>query len=142
MIKESEEQNSLGNRHIDDEVAAINSNFDLLSSIQRNIESEENMSYEEIMNNRDTVIGISEHNAKNLSGVRSFGYPVVIMDRSLVDGILGIVKTDEVSITLPVPENPIHVKISETLPAKIINASQLKCSGILQVQLLFRVIFG
>ena len=131
MIKESEEQNSLGNMHIDNEVSAINSNFDLLSSIQQNIESEEDMNYEEIMNNRETLIGISEYNDKNLSGVRSFGYPVLVMDRSLVEGILGIIKTDEVTIILPEPENPIHTKISETPATKIINASQLKCSGIL-----------
>ena len=65
MIEESERQNRLENIHIDDELSAMNSSIELLSSIQQNIKEEEDMSYEGIMNHRDTVTGISDHN-KNI----------------------------------------------------------------------------
>ena len=129
IISEAEGQNRLENIHIDDELSAMNSNIELLSSIQQNIEDEEDMSYEGIMSHRDTVTGVSEHNTKNLSGARSFRYPVLFVDKSSADVTLGTVKTEEISITLPEPERlsleDIH-KISA-----IPNASQLKCSGIL-----------
>ena len=128
MINEAEGQNRLENIHIDDELSAMNSNIELLTSIQKNIEDEEEMSYEGIMNHRDTVVGISEHNNENLSGMRSFGYPVLFMDKSSTDYILGTVKTEEISINLPEPEYLSHEKMRK-IPT-ITNASKLKCSGI------------
>ena len=127
MINEAEGQNRLENIHIDDELSAMNSNIELLSSIQQNIEDEEDMSYEGIMNHRDTVAVVSEHNTENLSGVRSFGYPVFLADKSTQQYTLGTFKRDEINITLPEPE--CHEKIGKV--PTITNASQIKCSGIL-----------
>ena len=50
MINEAEGQNRLENIHMDDELSAMKSNIELLSSIQQNIGDEEDMSYEAIMN--------------------------------------------------------------------------------------------
>ena len=71
-------QNRLEKTHIDDEFSAIKSNLDLLNSIHRNIEFEEDMGYEEIMNHRDTVMGIAKYNKENFSGQRSFHYQVLV----------------------------------------------------------------
>ena len=128
MIKKAEGQNRLENNHIDDELSAINSNIELLNSIQQNIEDEEDMGYEGIMNHRDTVTGISEHNIQNLSGVRSFEYPVLFLDKSSEEYTLGTIRAEEITITLPEPEYLNHEKIRK-IPT-ITNTSQLKCSGI------------
>ena len=130
MIKEAEGENKVENVHIDDEISAVKSNLDLLSTIQQNIESEENMTYEEIMNNRETVIGISEHNTKNLSGVRSFEYPVFAAGPYCLKENLGSITTEEIKVSLPEPESLRSAKIKEEVPRIIENASQLKCSGI------------
>ena len=129
MIKEAEGQNRVENIHIDDELSAMNSNIELLSSIQQNIEDEEDMSYEGIMNHRDTVAGISEHNSKNLSGVRSFEYPVLFGDKPSEEYTLGTIRAEEITIILPEPER-LSLKNIHNIPT-ITNASQLKCSGIL-----------
>ena len=129
MIKEVESQNRLENMHIDDEVSVMNSNIELLSGIQQNIEDEEDMSYEEIMNHRDTVAGINEHNTENLSGVRSFGYPVLFLDKSPEEHTLGTIRAEEISISLPEPKQLSHEEMCK-IPT-ITNASQLKCSGML-----------
>ena len=128
MIKEIEDQNKHENTQIDDELSAMNSTIELLSSVQQNIEDEEDMSYEGIMNHRDTVAGISEHNTENLSGMRSFGYPVYSVDKSPADVIAGTLKTEEITITLPEPEDLSHEKIGK-IPT-ITNASQPKYSGV------------
>ena len=130
MINDVEGQIRLEKIHIDDELSAINSNIDLLSSIQQNIEDEEDISYEGIMNHRDTVAGVSEHNTENLSGVRSFSYPVLIADRSFAEELLGRVKIEEITTSLPEPENLSHAEIKEILPRTITNAPQLKYTGI------------
>ena len=106
------------------------SNLDLLSSVQQNIESEKDMSYEEITNHRDTVIGISEHNTKNLSGVRSFEYPVFAAGLNCSEENLGSITTEEIKMSLPEAESLHSTKLKEQLPRIIENVSQLKCSGI------------
>ena len=126
MIKEAEGQNRLENIHIDDELSAMKSNLDLLSSLQQSAESEEVMSYEEIMNNQETVRGITEHNSKNLSGERSYGYPNIYSQYSIED-LLGSIVREELNISLPEPEDP--VEIADKLPRTITSASQLKCRG-------------
>ena len=130
MINETEEQNKLQNVRIDDEISAMNSNLDLLISIQQKTESEEDTSYEEIMNGRDTVMGISEHNKANLSGKRSFGYPIFIADKCPAEENIGKVVREEVTVSLPEPENFNPAKNNEPPPRNIKHASQLKCSGI------------
>ena len=57
MITEAEGQNRQSNMLIDNEISAMNSNLDLLRSLQQRMENDEVMSYEEIMNNQDTVWG-------------------------------------------------------------------------------------
>ena len=128
MINEAEGQNRIENIHIDDEVLAMNSNIELLSSIQQNINADEDISYEGIMNHRDTVAGVSEHNTENLSGVRSFGYPVYLVDKSCADVTLGTLKTEEISITL-IESEDVSLESIPKIPT-ITNVSQLKCSGI------------
>ena len=125
MIEEIEDNNKRGDIHIYDEISAMNSNIELLNSIQQSIEDEEDPTYEGIMNHRDTVAGVSEHNTENLSGMRSFRYPV--LNKSPVDVILGTLNREEFSITLQEPEHLSHEKIRK-IPT-ITNASQLKCSG-------------
>ena len=129
MIKEAEGQKRIENIHINDELSAMNSNIELLSSIKQNIEDEEDISYKGIMNHRDTVAENSEHNTKNLSGVLSFGYPVYLVDKSSEKYTFGTVKTEEITINLPEPERLSHENIHK-IPT-ITNASQLKCSGTL-----------
>ena len=124
MIEAIRERNRLENMRIDDELSAMNSNVDLLSSIQRNMEREDEMSYEDIMNNRDTVLGISEHNKDNLSGVRVFGYSDFTKEV-----ILGKINIKELTISLPDPEDPYPTKMTDVPPQKITNASQIQCSG-------------
>ena len=124
MINEAECQNRLENIHIDDELSAMNSNIELLSSIQQSIEDDEHMTYEGIMSHRDTVVGISEHNTENLSGVRSFGYPV--LTKSPTEGTSGKIKTEEISIILPEPERISHENIHK-IPT-IANASGILIS--------------
>ena len=54
--------------------------------------------------------------------MRSFGYPVLIADRSLTKEFLGRANIEEITLPLPEPAN---------LPyAKITNVSKLKFSGI------------
>ena len=125
---EAEGHNRIENIRIDDELSAMNSNIELLSSIQQNIEDEEDMSYEGIMNHRDTMAGVSEHNTGNLSGVRTFGYPVLFVDKQSEVYTLGNIRAEEITITLPEPEDLSHENIHK-IPT-ITNASQLKCSGI------------
>ena len=111
MIKETEGQNQLADVYIDDELSAMYSNIELLSAIQKDIERGKNMNYEEIMRNRDTVIGITEHNARDLSGNRSFNYPdYVIADRALAAELSGESFAEELlgrvvrrNHTLPLP---------------------------------------
>ena len=111
MITETEGQNQLADVYIDDEVSAMYSNIELLSTIQKDIESGKNMNYEEIMNNRDTVIGITEHNVRNLSGNRSFDYPdYVIADRAFAEELSGESFAEELlgrvvrrNLTFPLP---------------------------------------
>ena len=122
MIKEAEGQNDT----INDELLAMKSNLDLLSSLQQIVESEEVMSYEEIINNQETVQGIVEHNSKNLSGERSYGYPNIYSQYSIEDLLRSIVK-EELKISLPEPEDP--EERAEPLPRTITSASQLKCTG-------------
>ena len=129
MINEAEGQSRLENINIDDELSAMNSNIELLSSIQKNIEDEEDMNYEGIMNHRDTVAGICEHNTGNLSGKRCFGYPVLFVDKSSTEITFGTIRAKEISISLAEPEYHSHEKIPK-IPT-ITNASKLKCSGIL-----------
>ena len=129
MISEAEGQNRLENIHIDNEVSAMNANIELLSSIQKNIEDEEDMTYDGIMSHRDTLTGISEHNTKNLSGIRFFEYPVLFMDKSSAKYNLGTIRTKGITITLPESEHLRDGNIRK-MPT-ITNASQLKCSGIL-----------
>ena len=119
MIKKIDDQNRIENIRIHDELSAMNSNIELLSSIQQSIEDDEDMSYEGIMSHRDTVVGISEHNTENFSGLRSFGYPV--LTKSPTDGTLGKIKTEEISINLLEPERISHENI-HTIPT-ITNAS-------------------
>ena len=59
MIKEVEGQNKVDEMHIDNEISAINSNIELLSCLDQNIDAEEEMTYEEIKNNQETVKGIA-----------------------------------------------------------------------------------
>ena len=119
MIKKIDDQNRIENIRIHDELSAMNSNIELLSSIQQSIEDDEDMSYEGIMSHRDTVVGISEHNTENFSGLRSFGYPV--LTKSPTDGTLGKIKTEEISINLLEPERISHENIHK-IPT-ITNAS-------------------
>ena len=131
MIKEAEGQNRVENRQLDNEFSVMKSNLEVLISIQQNIESEEDMNYEEIMNNRETLIGISEYNTKNLSGVRFFQYPVLFAAcRFSAEEYLGSITTEEIKVSLPEPESLPSAKTKEELPRIIENASQLKCSGI------------
>ena len=112
MMKEAEGHNRLADVHIDDEVSAMNSNIELLSSVYENIVLEKNMSYEKIMGNRETLEWISEHNAKDFSGQRSFGYPDFVTDGSSVQELsgesfveegLGSVARRKLTATLPRP---------------------------------------
>ena len=122
MIKETEEQSKLENMRIDNEVSSMNSNLDLIKSIRRNTE---NLTFQEIMNNLETVDGIMENNKANFCGVKSLGFHVFTID--LEEENLGSVVKQEMIITLPEPEKRHPVK---KLPETIRNTSQLKCSGI------------
>ena len=111
MIKEAEGQNQLADVYIDDELSAMYSNIELLSTIQKDIENGKNMNYEEIMNNRNTMIGITEHNARDLSGKRSFDYPdYVIADKASAEELSGESFAEELlgrvvrrNLTVPLP---------------------------------------
>ena len=126
MIKEVEGQNRLQNMLIDDEVSAMNSNLELLRSLRQNFENEEEISHEEIMNNQETVKGITENINANLSGERSFEYPVVTMGGSSAEEFLGEVTQDEITVSLPdVPKQMEGILV----PRAIKDATELKCTG-------------
>ena len=128
MIKEAEGQNQLQNMLIDDEVAAMNSNLELLRSLRQNFENEEEVSHEEIMNNQETVRGIFENIHANLSGERSFGYPVITMARSSAEEVLGEVTQDGITVYLPDVLKQIEAQL---IPRTIKDATELKCTGTL-----------
>ena len=100
MINEAESLNRLENVHIDNELLVTNSNIELLSSIQQIIEEEEDMSYEGIMKQRDALVEISD-TSKNLSGMRSYKYPMIFMDKSPPEYISGTIRAGEIRINLP-----------------------------------------
>ena len=126
IIKEVEGQNKLQNMLIDDEISAMNSNLELLRSLRENIENEEEINCEEILNSRETVKGIIENINVNLSGERSFEYPVVTMGGSSADEILEEVTQDEITVCLPdAPKQIAGILI----PRAIKDATELKCTG-------------
>ena len=100
MIKEAELKNKLQSMLIDDEVSAMNSNLDLLRSLRQNIENEEEISHEEILNSQETVRGIIENINVNLSGERSFEYPVKTVGRYFAEDILGEITRQEITVSL------------------------------------------
>ena len=125
IIKEVEGQNELQNMLIKDEVSAMNSNLELIRSLRQNIENEEDISHEEIMNSRETVKGIIENIDANLSGERSFQYPVVSLDGCSVEEFPGDVTQDEITVSLPNVEK----QMEKLIPGTISNASELRCTG-------------
>ena len=126
IIKEAEVKNQLQNKQIDDEVSAMNSNIELLRSLTQNIENEEEISHEEIMNSQETLRGIIENFNVNLSGERSFEYPVMTMAGSSANEILGVVTQDKVTVSMPDLSKEIE---GQLVPRTIKNATELKCTG-------------
>ena len=125
MVKEAEGQNRQAHMLIDNEVSAMSSNLDLLRSLQQRVENDEVMRYEEIMNNQETVRGITENNSKNLSGERSYGYPKYIQFSR--GDLLGRITREQLKISLPELEDP--EEITDQLPRTITNASQCQWKG-------------
>ena len=126
MIKEIEEQNKLQSINMDKEISAMNSNIDLLKSLEQNIEKEEEISHEDIINNQETIRGIIENVNVNLSGERSFRFPVASLGQSSVGEILGGVTREEITISMPDLQRQIE---EPTIPRAITNSSELKCTG-------------
>ena len=138
MIKEAEGQNKLQNMLIDDEVSAMNSNIELLRSLRQNFENEEEISHEEIMNNQETVRGIFENINVNLSGERSFGYPVITMGGSSAEEFLGEVTQDEITVCLPDVLKQIEAQL---IPSAIKDATELKCTGKFTLNFLHKLVY-
>ena len=133
MIVETEGKKKLSDVQIDNEVSAINSNIEPLSSIYENMVLEKNISYEKIMENRETLKWVSEHNVKDFSGERSFSYPDFVVDRSSVQELsgesfaeegLGSVVRRKLSVLLPRPVN-----CSGTFYVLYVILSRLKCKS-------------
>ena len=126
IIKEAEGLNKVHKLLIDDEVSAMNSNLELLRSLRQNIDIEGEISHEEIMNNQKRVRGIIENVNANLSGKRSFAYPIASLDECSVDEFLGNFIRDEITVSLPDLQKQIEGQLS---PTAIKDATELKCTG-------------
>ena len=88
---------------VDIELSAIRANIELLS---RSLENSEGCTdYEKMKNYHETVKEIIENNKENLSGVRSFQFPVFTIGRFSAE-MLGRVTTGEITLVLPVHEHP------------------------------------
>ena len=126
MIKEAEGQSRLQSMLIDDEISAMYSNIQLLRSLRQNIQNEEEISHEEIISSREAIRGIIENINANLSGERSFEYPVVSLFGCFVEEFLGDVTQEE--ITIPMPD--LHTEMKEqVIPKNITNAAELNCTS-------------
>ena len=111
---------------IDVEILAMNSNIELLRSLRQNIQNEEEISHEEFMSSQETVREIIENINANLSGERTFEYPVVTMGGLSAEEILGEVAQDEITISIPDPQKQVEEQL---IPRAIKDATELKCAG-------------
>ena len=91
------------NLFADRELSAIRANIELLSSSLEN--SEGYTDYEKMKNYHETVKEIIENIKENLSGVRSFQFPVFTVGRFSAE-MLGRVTTGEITLVLPDHEHP------------------------------------
>ena len=130
MMKEAERQNKLDETQINNEISAINSNMELLSCLEQNMETEEEVSYEEIKNNQETVRGIIENNKANFSGERSFGYPVFSVGNTSAQELMENITREQITVSLKIADDA-HLEERKREPAQrtIKDASQLKCTG-------------
>ena len=130
MIKEVEGQIKQDAMHIDNEISAINSNVELLSCLEQNIDTEEEVNYEEIRNNQETMKEIVENNKANFSGERHFGYPVLSVGNSSAQELMGNTTRKEMIVSLNVADDA-HLEERKRKPAQrtIKDTSQLKCTG-------------
>ena len=66
MKEETKKMNDEESRRIDDEISTMKLNTELLSNIKQTIEENgEDMSYDEIMNNKETIQGIQREQQRS-----------------------------------------------------------------------------
>ena len=98
MIEETQLLRDETNLLADRELSAMRANIELLSS---NLENSEGCTdYEKMKNYHETVKRIIENNRENLSGARSFQFPVFTEGRFSAE-MLGRVTTGEITLVLP-----------------------------------------
>ena len=75
LKNEIDTQESDNDINIDNEIAVLKVNLSLLDNIQKDIQIEE-ISYEEVVKNYDTLEAIRENNKEFFSGIRKYTFPV------------------------------------------------------------------
>ena len=138
MLEETESHSNETNLLADIKLSGMRTNIAHLNNIL--INSGDGTGYETIMNHRETVKRIVENNKENLSGSRSFPFPVFTAGRLPVE-MVGHMTRGEISLFLPDHEQPqaelpdpglvpdLEKTRQTLLPRQKPVLSKLKCTG-------------
>ena len=122
MVQEAEAQKTKTIEKADEELVAVHANIELLKNIIDNQDAGNHVK------DSDTIRAIIDHTKKNLSGARSFKFPVfnAPTERNLVR-----ITTGEHSVLLPDYQDTETdgATTKQLLPKRITNAAELKCTG-------------
>ena len=110
---------------LDVEIVSVKSNSELLNSIKETIEKEEDISYTQIMSNKETILGIQENNKDHLSGNRVFMFPTLTQGQSSIEQFIGRIVMEDVTKNLP----QVADKTGKPEFKTVANALQLKYTG-------------
>ena len=119
------------NRRIDVDIVSVKSNTKLLNNIRKSVEKEENMSYNEIMRNKEIIQGIKENNEAHLSGDTLFEFPILTAGQPSPDEFTGRIVMEDVVKKLPQAADMTVIPESKT----VTHASQLTCTGMTEAEM-------
>ena len=129
LITEAKNQGNKSDLKADNIVSQIKENIDLLSNIEEKVDVEEYTDCE-VKSYHETVKEMIENNKKNLSGARSFHFPVFYANRSIVSTEMTTNQITSEKFLAVIPDEDIEAgeTRNQLLPTRF-NAFQLKCTG-------------
>ena len=128
MKKETGDQMKEANTSLENEIAALNENLNLLSSIKQNTEGmdDDDDNYSDIINMIETLNGLKEMVNQYLSGNRTYRYPEFT---STANVHLDFGNIEEKQFSTKLSEIVEDVMLVEGPLRNIRDASQLNCTG-------------
>ena len=127
MKEEAERQRKEATEQAKNELSAMKANIEHLRSIQDDT-ADYAADYNTIRQHRETVRQIIDNNQTNLTGRRSYQFPVLKLSQPHPKEALGRINRGEISLMLPGCQS-LGTTLTAQLPRRIARASELKCTG-------------